>query len=90
MRRVNYQVAIWKQALLAQPEIPDPSDNHGWIWKENILEPKWTSGNILPQQIVDVLDEQIHPDDDDDDDDDGDSDFEGYIDNLDDESSDDE
>ena len=90
VRRVNYQVAIWKQALLAQPEIPDPSDNHGWIWKENILEPKWTSGNILPQQIVDVLDEQIHPDDDDDDDDDGDSDFEGYIDNLDDESSDDE
>ena len=36
--------------------MPNPSRGHGWILKENVLEPMWTSGNILPQQMVDILD----------------------------------
>ena len=35
--------------------MPNPSTGHGWILKDNILEPLWTSGNILPQQMVDIL-----------------------------------
>ena len=36
--------------------MPNPSRGHGWILKDNVLEPLWTSGNILPQQMVDILD----------------------------------
>ena len=36
--------------------MPNPSTGHGWILKDSILEPLWTSGNILPQQMVDILD----------------------------------
>ena len=56
VRRVNYQVAIWKRACVTKPDVPNPSTGHGWILKDNILEPLWTSGNILPQQMVDILD----------------------------------
>ena len=56
VRRVNYQVVIWKQACAAKPDVPNPSTGHGWILKDNILEPLWTSGNILPQQMADILD----------------------------------
>ena len=41
--------------------MPNPSTGHGWILKDNILEPLWTSGNILPQQMLDILD--THEDD---------------------------
>ena len=54
--RVNYQVAIWKRAHVTKPDVPNPSTGHGWILKDNILEPLWTSGNILPQQMIDSLD----------------------------------
>ena len=56
VQRVNYKVAIWKQARVTKPDVPNPSTGHGWILKDNILEPLWTSGNILPQQMVDILD----------------------------------
>ena len=36
--------------------MPNPSTGHQWILKDSILEPLWTSGNILPQQMVDILD----------------------------------
>ncbi len=57
VRRVNYQVAIWKHAHIALPEVPSPAENHGWVWKDDVLEPLWTSGSILPQKLVDILDE---------------------------------
>ena len=56
VQRVTYQVAIWKRAHVTKPDVPNPSRGHGWILKDNVLEPMWTSGNILPQQMVDIVD----------------------------------
>ena len=36
--------------------MPNPSRGHEWILKDNALDTLWTSGNILPQQMVDILD----------------------------------
>ena len=30
LHRVNYQVGIWKRAHIAEPDIPNPVDGHGW------------------------------------------------------------
>lgn len=56
LNRVNYQVGIWKRAHVAKPEIPNPVNGHGWTLGDNgELIPKWTSGEIMPVQLVDVL-----------------------------------
>jgi hypothetical protein len=64
VNRVNFQVAVWKRAHIALPEVPNPSPNHGWIWQDNILEPLWTRGDILPQRLVDILDDRCCEEDD--------------------------
>ena len=51
----NFQTAIWKRAHLPEYDIPAPTDGHGWEINEGVLEPKWNSGDILPQNIVDLL-----------------------------------
>ena len=38
IKRVNYQVAIWKRAHESVPEIPHPCD-HGWVEEDGIQEP---------------------------------------------------
>ena len=50
------RVAIWKRAHVTKPDAPNASTGHGWILKDNILEPLWTSGNMLSQQMLDILD----------------------------------
>ena len=75
IKLVNYQVAVWKKADIADPEVPDPTDA---IWC-------WTERDILPLQLEEIGDEQKSDDDEDEekihyededmeDDDDGDSD----------------
>ena len=48
VQRGSYQVVIWKQAHVTEPDVPNPRTGHGWALKDNILEPLWTSGNKLP------------------------------------------
>ena len=49
IRRVNYQVAIWKRANIPQPDIPNPTNGHGWrVGDGGNLEPLWFEGDILP------------------------------------------
>ena len=36
--------------------MPNSSAGHGWALKDSVHESLWTSGNILPQQMVDILD----------------------------------
>ena len=31
VKRVNYQVAIWKRGHDQNPEIPSPTDDNGWV-----------------------------------------------------------
>ena len=68
--RTNYQVSIWKRSHIRFPVIPKPTEGNGWVISDSgFMEPKWVEGdpNILPQEIVDVLQESIDEMDSDDD-----------------------
>lgn len=55
VRRVNYQVAIWKHSHIQKPQIPLPTDGHGWHIVNDDLEPLWTAGSIMPPKLADLL-----------------------------------
>ena len=60
IRRVNYQVAVWKEAHIAKPFIPTPSPEHGWILEDGELHPLWIQGNdFVPPQTIDILVDSI-------------------------------
>ena len=67
IKRVNYQVGVWKRAHIAQPLVPDVRDGHGWHLVDGKLEPLWFTGSILPQQLIDIIDDQVQSDEDSDD-----------------------
>ena len=56
--RVNHRVATYKRANVPILEKPKPNDeNQGWSINENgILEPVWTTGSIMPQSLINLLD----------------------------------
>ena len=56
---VNYQVRIWKLAHIHHPEMPNPSEEHGWIKIDGILEPFWCTGNILPDPVAYLLEDDV-------------------------------
>jgi len=57
IRRVNYQVAIWRRADIPVLDVPLPTDGHGWTLISGNLEPLWVDGPILLQILIDELDE---------------------------------
>ena len=55
IKRVNFQVCVWRKALDHSPEIPSPLD-HGYHVKEaRKLEPLWFEENVIPMVLVDIL-----------------------------------
>ena len=51
IKRVNYQVMIWKCAEQQFIEMEDPTE-HGWTKvDESFLEPTWTKEDILPEEL---------------------------------------
>jgi hypothetical protein len=54
LKRVNYQVGIWKRAHIAKPVYPDATHDNGWQCVDGMIEPKWVSGDFIPQQLTDV------------------------------------
>ena len=47
IKRVSYQVAIWKRSNEFHPHIPHPDDDHGWMKGEDgMMEPLWIRGSI--------------------------------------------
>jgi len=40
IKRVIYQVAIWKRLCIHDPVIPPPTDDNGWVMVEQKIEPK--------------------------------------------------
>ena len=61
LKRVNFQVCLWKRAHEQYPEIPSPLDHGFYINKESgKLEPLWFDGDVIPKVLVDVSgDEEI-------------------------------
>ena len=54
--RGNYQTLIWKQADIAQPDLPDPKE-HGWKKDTNgVLSIQWCS-ELVSRQLADILPE---------------------------------
>ena len=49
---------------IAEPDIPAPYDGHGFGWTRvnGMLEPLWIEGDLLPPQLVDILQETIDAD----------------------------
>ena len=62
--RTNYQVAIWKRADENFPESPPPEEN-GWVKEDNVLEPLWCEGDVLPAELFSLLGEEENCDSDD-------------------------
>lgn len=54
MKRVNYQAAVWKRALIAQPNIPNPTE-HGWILVNGVLEAKWMTDSPAPTSVLEMI-----------------------------------
>ena len=46
--RANYQAAIWRQALNANPEIPSP-ESHGWLIRDGQLDINW------PEALLELI-----------------------------------
>ena len=60
IRRVNYQVAIWKHAHIAKPAIPTSSEEHGWIIEDGEVQPLWIKDDdFVPPATTDVLVDSI-------------------------------
>jgi hypothetical protein len=71
IKRSNYQVAIWKRANIAVPDLPNPTDGHGWTLHDGKIEPLWVDGDVLPLQLETIL-EKVAAEGTDDEDEDGD------------------
>ena len=52
VKRTNYQVAIWRQAL--EKLCGTASSNRAWTVC-GFMEPLWCEGDILPQQLIDII-----------------------------------
>lgn len=70
VKRVNYQVGIWKRAHVPKPEIPQPTDDHGWkkSTTHTGLQPQWCVGDVVPPKMANILEKQQDQDSNDEDD----------------------
>ena len=57
IKRVNFQVSIWRRALDHFPDIPSPLDHGYHVTEVRKLEPLWFEGDVIPMVLVDILEE---------------------------------
>jgi len=55
MRRVNYQLAIWKRAHCSKPDVPHAPADHRSTMNDGKLQPCWFNGAVLPKSTTDIL-----------------------------------
>ncbi len=81
--RANYQVAIWKNSHIPNPQIPC-AEGHGWMNVDGRLEPKWFEGDMLPQLLIDHCDsdEESADENDNSDDESDDEDVANHLDEM--------
>ena len=58
VRRVNYQVGVWRRAHLPKPNIPSPIPDHGWEMKDDQIQPLCFEGEVMPTSIADILEQR--------------------------------
>ena len=54
IRRVNYQSYIWLHADDKQPDLQD-LEVSGWKVRTEGIESEWTNGDIVPQELIEIL-----------------------------------
>ncbi|CAI9715156.1 Hypothetical predicted protein [Octopus vulgaris] len=59
VRRSNFPSGIWKLANIAKPSEPRPDEGHGWTMEARIMKSKWTEGEVILRQLVDILEEEL-------------------------------
>ena len=65
IKRVNYQVAIWKRSNELHPHIPPPVGDHEWMKGEDgMMETLWIGGSILPTELTDSIENTMDVDSD--------------------------
>ncbi|CAJ1061361.1 hypothetical protein XNOV1_A016548 [Xyrichtys novacula] len=65
IKRVNFQVCVWKRAHEHYPESPSPLDHGVYMNTETgKLEPLWFEGDVIPKGLVDILAEEETDEDD--------------------------
>ena len=57
IKRVNFQVCIWRRALDHFPDIPSALDHGYHVTEARKLEPLWFEGGVIPMVLVDILEE---------------------------------
>ena len=66
IKRVNYQVLLWKKSFMPHPNLPPP-EAHGWKQsdEDGQLEFDWCEGSIMPNELVDIASSEQTEDQDD-------------------------
>ena len=52
--RANYQAAVWRHALDANPEVPSP-EGHGWLITDDHVEIDWMSLPPAPDALLELI-----------------------------------
>jgi hypothetical protein len=58
IRLCNYQIAVWRRADQPDPDIPLPTEGHGWVLNNGLMEPFWTKEEeelILQQTVIHTM-----------------------------------
>ena len=56
--RCNLQIGIWKKGNENFPEIPK-AKQHGWVERDQYLEPLWCDRDVLPKDLCNMLEEFV-------------------------------
>ena len=52
-------MAIWRNPHVPQPTVPSQTEGHGWTVENGVMQPLWTNKDMLPKELVDILEETI-------------------------------
>ena len=52
--RANYQAFVWRQSLIAKPEIPAPLE-YGWEMEDGAIAIKWNTVKPAPEEVLELM-----------------------------------
>ena len=54
-KRANYQAAIWRRSLQNTPDIPEPTEGHGWHLSDGDIAISWLTGAPAPEIVLSLM-----------------------------------